>query len=378
MHSTRVEETGHPCDDLEPEFYSRADFSRVPKFDAHVHANLDDPSLVEQACEDGFELMTINVTSPDFPDIAEQRAVAMRLAARYPGRVHWATTFSMGGVGQPGWSERVAIGLEAARADGARAVKVWKDVGMSARDAQGRLVMLDHPDVAQAVAHVRALGMVLIGHQGEPHNCWLPLDEMTDEGDRRYFRRRPQFHMHRHPDLPSHDDLIAMRDRFLSDHPGLSFVAAHLGSLEHDVDRLSEFLDRFPDVVVDTSSRMSQLQHHSSRDQERVRDFFLRHQDRVLYGTDLTFTAQADPERFRRAAHRIWTSDWLYLATAESQHIAAIGADVRGLALPRSVIDKLYRRNASRVFGIDQRSTGRGTGISADGGQVREGTRSSA
>lgn len=368
MFSTRGETVDRQQDDLESEPYGMEDFGRIPKFDAHVHANLDDTAFVEQARDDGFELMTINVDCPDFPGIAEQRAVAMGLAAAYPGRVHWATTFSMSGFGQPGWVERVTAGLADAHMDGARAVKVWKDVGMSARDAEGRLVMLDHPVLALAAAEVRSLGLVLIGHQGEPHNCWLPLEEMTTDGDRRYFGRRPQYHMHRHPDLPSHDDLIAMRDRFLTAHPGLPFVAAHLGSLEHDVDRLGVFLDRFPEVVVDTSSRVSQLQHQSLRDRERVRDFFIRYQDRVLYGTDLTFNTHADPEKFRRAAHGIWTSDWRYLATAETQRIGALDAEVPGLALPRAVIDKLYHRNAVRVFGTAQRSGVRdaqGEGVAA-------------
>jgi len=92
------------------------------------------------------------------------------------------------------------------------------------------------------------------------------------------------------------------------------------------------------------------VQYQSVRDREKVRNFFIRYQDRVLYGTDLTFAANADPAQFRREAHAVWSSDWRYLATGETQRVDMIHADVPGLALPRAVIDKIYYANARRVF----------------------------
>jgi len=338
-----------PAADAAP--YAMDDFARVPKFDAHVHANTTDRAFLEQARADGFELMSINVDYPDFPSIGDQHAAALELAAADPQRFHWATTFSMQGFGTPGWSERVDAGLDAAVAEGARAVKVWKNIGMVERDAAGKLVMLDDPGLAPVAEHVRALGVPLIAHQGEPHNCWLPLEQMTTDNDREYFGHHPQYHMYLHPEMPGYEDLMGARDRFVAAHPGLSFVGAHMASLEYDVDRLGAFLDRFPNATVDLAARMSQVQYQSVRDRERVRDFFIRYQDRLLYGTDLTQDPAGDPAEFRRSAHEVWASDWRYLATGESQRVDMIDADVPGLALPREVVDKVYHRNAARVFG---------------------------
>lgn len=335
--------------------YGMDDFARVPKFDAHVHANVDDPAFLEQARQDGFELMSINVDYPDFPSIADQHAAATALAKADPARLHWAATFSMDGFGRPGWADRVNAGLAQAKSEGARAVKIWKNVGMIEKDADGRLIMLDHPGLSPVAEQVRALDLVLIGHQGEPHNCWLPLEQMTTDNDREYFRNHPQYHMYLHPDQPSYDDQIATRDRFVAAHPGLRFVGAHMGSLEYDVDRLGAFLDRFPDASVDLAARMSQVQYQSLRDRGKVRAFFIRYQDRLLYGTDLTVNPDSDPSEFRRSAHDVWTADWRYLATAESQRVDTLDADVPGLALPREVIDKVYYRNAVRVFGTAAR-----------------------
>lgn len=330
--------------------YSMEDFAQVRKYDAHVHANTKDTAFLEQARADGFELMSINVDYPDFPSLSSQHEAVLALAKEDPARFHWATTFSMREFGKPGWTERVNAGLASDVASGARAVKIWKNVGMIEKDAQGRLIMLDTPALSPVAEQVRALGVALIGHQGEPHNCWLPLEQMTTDNDREYFRNHPKYHMYLHPDQPSYDDQIAARDRFVAAHPQLRFVGAHMGSLEYDVDRLAAFLDRYPNATVDLAARMSQVQYQSVRDREKVRDFFIRYQDRLLYGTDLTMGPDADPAQFRREAHEVWRGDWRYLATGETQRVDMIDADVQGLALPRAVIDKIYYANAVRAF----------------------------
>ncbi|MDY1034586.1 amidohydrolase family protein [Stenotrophomonas sp. CFBP8980] len=330
--------------------YAMADFSTVRKFDAHVHANDRGTALLEQARADNFGLLSINVDYPDFPSLLEQHAIAVAQARQDPGHFHWATTFSMKGYGSEGWAGQVNAALDRDVADGARAVKVWKNIGMVEKDAQGRAIMLEDPGLSPVAEHVRALDVPLIAHQGEPYNCWLPLDKMTTNNDREYFAKHPQYHMFLHPEQPSHAELMAVRDRFLAAHPQLRVVGAHMASLEYDVDVLAAFLDRFPQATVDLAARMSQVQYQSNADRTKVRDFFIRYQDRLLYGTDLTQSPGADPAQFKAETHAVWQSDWRYLATGESQRIEVLEADVAGLALPRAVIDKVYYGNAAREF----------------------------
>jgi len=339
-----------------PAHYSMNDFAGARKFDAHVHMNVTDPAFLEQARDDGFELMAINVDYPDFPKLADQRASALtqlHAQEKYrPARVYWATTFSMQGFGKPDWATKVKAGLAADAAEGAKAVKIWKNVGMKEK-AAGKLIMLDDPAISPIADEVQKLGLTLIGHQGEPHNCWLPLDQMTTDNDREYFKNHPQYHMFLHPEMPSYEDQIKARDNFVAAHPQLRFVGAHLGSLEYDVDRIAAFLDRFPNASVDMAARMSQVQYQSARDIEKVRAFFVRYQDRLLYGTDLTLNPGDDTQEFKAEAHNVWTRDWRYLATDESQRVEIIKADVPGLALPRDVIDKVYYSNAARAFALN-------------------------
>ena len=350
-----------PAKVAQPAHYTMEDFTTVKKLDAHVHINVVHPAFLEQARADGFELMSINVDYPDFPKLADQRAASLaqvKAQENYqPARVHWATTFSMQGFGKPKWQEKVSAELAADVAQGAKAVKIWKNLGMAEKDASGKLIMLDHPGISPVADRIQALGITLIGHQGEPHNCWLPLEQMTTDNDREYFRNHPNYHMYLHPEMPGYEDQIKARDNFVAAHSGLRFVGAHLGSLEYDVDRIAAFLDRFPNAFVDMAARMSQVQYQSVRDHEKVRNFFIKYQDRLLYGTDLTLNpdelaSDANGLEFKRSAHEVWTRDRRYLATEEPQRVEIIKADVPGLALPRAVIDRVYYQNAMRAFAL--------------------------
>ena len=179
-------------------------------------------------------------------------------------------------------------------------MKVWKNIGMVERDARGRLIMLDDRRFDGVMRHLEATGLPLIAHQAEPKNCWLPLEAMTTENDRSYFRDHPEYHMYLHPEQPSYASLIAARDRFVARHPKLSFVGAHLASLEWSVDELARFLDTYPNATADLAARMTQVQYQSQSDAGKVRRFFIKYQDRLLYGSDLTEnppdTARASPK----------------------------------------------------------------------------------
>jgi predicted TIM-barrel fold metal-dependent hydrolase len=222
--------------------------------------------------------------------------------------------------------------------------------------------MLDDPGFDGVMQHIEAKGIPLIAHQAEPKNCWLPLEAMTTENDRSYFREHPEYHMYLHPEQPSYESLMAARDRFVERHPRLAFVGAHMASLEWSVEALAAFLKNHPNATVDLAARMTQVQYQSKTDYTIVRHFFIAYQDRILYGTDLTQSLVTDadraqnppidPAQFKPEADAFWRSDWAYLATRQVQHVDAIRADIKGLGLPKRVIDKIYYGNAQRVFAL--------------------------
>jgi Amidohydrolase len=330
--------------------YARADFAKIQKFDAHVHVNAAPLAFLAQARRDGFDLLTINVDYPDFPTIAQQADIASELHRTNPKHVQFATTFSMQGWGTLDWHTRTIADLDAAFAKGAVAVKVWKNIGMVEKDATGKLVTINDPGFDPVIAHLVQRALPLIAHMGEPKNCWLPLEQMTTENDRSYFREHPQYHMFLHPDQPSYETQMAARDQFVARHPDLHFVGAHMASLEWSVDVLATFLDANPLAVVDLAARMTQVQYQSAADRSKVRDFFIKYQDRLLYGSDASINPADNVTATLRDTHQAWLSDWIYLATPGSQHIADLKSQIKGLALPKAVIDQIYWQNAQKTF----------------------------
>lgn len=332
--------------------YSMQDFSGVKKIDVHVHANKSDPAFALQAQKDGFQLLTINVDYPDFPSIDKQNEIALNLIHDYPKTVYYAATFSMQDWGTEGWANQINQKLDKEKQQGAVAVKVWKNIGMQFRDENNQLVMIDDPGFDPIFDHLAQQHMPLIGHQGEPYNCWLPVEKMSVKNDQEYFSNHPQYHMYLHPEMPSYEQQMGVRDAMLAKNPQLPFMGAHMASLEWSTDKMAEFLDRFPQAVIDMAARMGQLQAQSQKDREKVRQFMIDYQDRILYGTDLTFSPEADDAQFSAEAHRVWLAHWRYLNTDDVLQVSDLDGEFNGLALPKTVIDKIYHQNAQRFFNI--------------------------
>lgn len=336
--------------------YTMQDYGRVAKIDAHVHLHNADPAFVQAAKRQRFKLLTINVDYPDFPPLPEQARVAQALFKAAPGHLAFATTFATDRSESPQWLDETRAHIDAALKSGAVGVKVWKNVGMSLRDADGKLVMVDDKRFTPLFDDLAKRGIPLLGHQGEPHNCWLPLGQMTVNNDRAYFKAHPLYHMFLHPNMPRWEDQIAARDRMLAAHPKLRFIGVHLASLERDVDELAAFLDRFPNATVDMAARIGQMQYQSQRDREKVRRFLIRYQDRVIYGSDLTQAPEQSGAAMAIEAEQVWRAHWRYFNTDDTFSVPELDEPVRGLALPRKVVDKLYRRNAERVFKLARKA----------------------
>jgi predicted TIM-barrel fold metal-dependent hydrolase len=332
------------------QYYSRDDFARVEKIDAHVHIHGRGDRFMAQAIQDHMRILTINVDYPDFPPLPEQQRDAVSLKQRYPGQAAFAAAFSVQNFQSPGWAGMALKQIDDALAQGAVGFKIWKNIGMSLQDPDGRYVMLDDPRFEPIFSRLERDHVVLLGHQAEPLNCWLPFDRMTVSSDRDYFREHPQYYMYRHPEMPSHDAILAARDRMLQAHPELRFDAVHLASLEWDVEKVAGFLDRFPNANVDLAARLVHLEHQAAAHPAKVRQFLIRYQDRILYGSDDAYGPEDSDPKAVAEVHDGWAADWRFLATSAVQHSPDFAHSFAGMHLTREVIDKIYRRNAEGMF----------------------------
>jgi hypothetical protein len=337
-----------PASDAEVRYLNEDDYLKMIKYDVHCHIETDRPVFMKSAADNNFKILTINVDAGS--DIDEQLNYALVQKKMFPDRLGFLTTFSMKDFGQEKWSKETIGRIKKSVKKGALGVKVWKNIGMVEKNKDGNYIMIDDPGFDAVFDYLEQNRIPVLGHLGEPKNCWLPLEEMTVNNDRSYFKDHPHYHMYLHPDLPSYEDQIKARDNRLRKNPNLIFTGAHMASLEWSVDELAKRFEEFPGMTVDLAARICHLQYQAQNDWKKVRDFMIKFQDRIMYGTDFGDDGEGDALNTRKRLGEGWKKDWKFFTTDEAMTSADVNGEFRGLKLPAAVVEKIYFSNAERVF----------------------------
>jgi len=327
------------------DYYSVDDFTAAKKYDSHIHIESSKALLAQQAQKDNFRVLTINGDWGSMP-VTEQQRLALMAVRKYPDNVAFASSFEAKNWKNDAWQAETIRHLGSSFDSGAVGVKVWKNIGMELKDGQGKFVMIDHPKFDTIFRFIKSRDKTLISHQGEPRNCWLPLDQMTVGSDRNYFAQNPQYHMFLHPEYPSYEDQINARDHMLDKNPDLKTVSVHLASLEWNVDEIAKRLDKYPHLAVDIAARIEHLQNTAVTDWQKIYDFFIKYQDRILYGTDLVESENSDSS-IVNDIHEKWVNDWKFFVTADTL-TNSDKKTYKGLRLPKTVVDKIYAGNIEK------------------------------
>jgi predicted TIM-barrel fold metal-dependent hydrolase len=320
-----------------------AELKAIPKVDVHSHYEHDDSALVPTLEEWKLRSVLVNVLSDGRLVAKGEKMRALRAA--HPERFFLITTFDPAPIDDPDFAARTIARLRGEIARGAKGVKVWKTIGMEVKDARGSYVQIDDPRYQPIWDFLAERKIPVLAHIGEPRAAWLPLDPASPHYW--YYSHHPEYHAYAHPEVPRWETIIAARDRWVARNPKLTIVAAHLASLERDTDEVAKRLDAYPNLYIDTAARFNDLAMQPSA---KVRDFMIRYQDRVLYGTDF---GEGDFSRSR--LENGYAQHWSYLAGADSVDFgqpSAWHARVPGLALPRPVLEKIAHLNAERVLGL--------------------------
>ena len=122
--------------------------------------------------------------------------------------------------------------------------------------------------------------------------------------------------------------------------PETTFIGAHCGNNAEDLGEVARWLDAYPNFYVDIDARISEL----GRQPFTSRKFFIKYQDRVMFGTDTTPRRNAF-----RIYYRFLETDDEYFDCAESHHLQGFWM-IYGVQLPDGVLEKIYYKNAERVL----------------------------
>lgn len=225
---------------------------------------------------------------------------------------------------------------------GARGVKVWKDLGLTVRDATGALVPPDDPRVVTALRVAGDLGLPVLIHTADPVAFFEPLDETNERYDE--LSAFPDWWFGG-PGLPTFSELIDAMHRLVAQCPGTTFIGAHVGGHAEDLGAVGAALTALPNFHVDTAGRLGEV----GRQPRAFRALVEAFPDRVLWGSDCF---PIDDE-----AIALW---WRFLETPD-EHFDYAGEDeapgqgnwrISGADLPPGLLPGLYHDNAARLLDL--------------------------
>ncbi len=316
-------------------------FAALQPIDTHVHAFKTDPQFSDLMTH--LHLNVLDICVPDTHGIYGQldaeiaRAKAFIQANQSHARL--CVTFDPFAFNRKDFARKTVEQLRQEFNQGAIAVKIWKNIGMELKTPDGKYVMPDDPGLEPIYRAIADDNKTLVAHVAEPSSCWqAPNPESPDYS---YYKENPQWYMYLHPDHPRKEVILAARDHLLAENPKLRVVGAHLGSMETDVDEIAKRFDRYPNFAVDTAARMEYLM---IQPRDKVRNFLIKYQTRVLYGTDLEFLTDENTAEALKDWQETYARDWKFLATNETFEYN--GRKVQGLDLPPSVLRRIYHDNA--------------------------------
>lgn len=272
----------------------------------------------------------------------------------HPGRFITFTEPRFYQITQPNYAREQADDIERARKAGARGLKVLKTLGLYLRQqvTSGPLVAIDDKRFDPMWEACAAHNMPVAIHISDSEAFFLPTDRFNERFEE--LNNHPDWSFHGR-DFPSNHQLLEARNRVFARHPKTTFIALHVGHNAENLGYVSECLDKFPNMYVETGARIGEL----GRQPRTARKFFDRYQDRILFGTDAVPHGVETPQQvFGEQLYQIY---FRFLET-EDEYFDYAPAPVPpqgrwriyGIGLPDGILRKVYRDNAARLLGVSE------------------------
>lgn len=313
--------------------------AKYPFIDIHNHQNrrggkeLDD--LVKEMDEINMGVM-VNLSGNYGTRLKDN---VERQKSKYPDRFVIFANIDFTDIDAPGYSKRAAAQLEQDFKNGAQGLKIFKNFGMDLKDTKGKRIKVDDPRFDELFEVAGRNNAPVLIHTAEPFGLFLPMDKTNERWlELKLFPQRGRLR----DDYPPWEELMGEQHRLFAKHPKTKFIDAHLGWMGNDLPRLSELLDKMPNVYTEIGAVVEEL----GRQPRTARKFLIKYQGRVLLGKDTynkieygTYfrTLETDDEYFDhdRKYHGIWK--------------------MYGLQLPDDALKAIYYKTGlSLIPGIDK------------------------
>jgi predicted TIM-barrel fold metal-dependent hydrolase len=255
----------------------------------------------------------------------------------HPGRFLTYALIDFSGIDHSDWSDRESSRLRESFEAGAKGLKFHKTLGLGVRYRDGRYLPVDDPKLDPIWEVCARYKRPVEIHTGDPGAFFTPLDRFSERWHELNENPGWLFHGKGHP---KRSDLHAQRINVIARHPNTTFICAHLANDGEDLAEVGRWLDAYPNMYVDIDARISEL----GRQPYSARKFFLKYQDRIMFGTDTS----PNPAAYE-IYYRFLETDDEYFDPAGGHHPQGFWM-IYGVFLPKDVLEKLYVKNAERLL----------------------------
>jgi predicted TIM-barrel fold metal-dependent hydrolase len=264
------------------------------------------------------------------------QAVLDKMVKPYPERFVVFAQMDWSKIDDPDFSREMVAQLDDAVKRGARGLKILKDWGLGVRDKSGKLVPIDDPRMDPIWEECGRLGIPVAIHSTDPEAFFTPTDARNERYEELMHNPTWSFYGRAYPDKQT---LLEQRNHVFARHPHTTFIALHVANWPENLDAVSGWLRQYPNMYVEFGAREAEL----GRQPRRAAQLFAEFQDRILFGTD----SDPVPEMYANYFRWLETPDeyfpyWGYPGQGRWM--------IYGLALPDSILEKVYHANAEKIF----------------------------
>jgi predicted TIM-barrel fold metal-dependent hydrolase len=302
--------------------------------DMHSHDYVENADQIAQWCKTMDEVGVAHTAIMHCSWIGRPFEEVVELYGPYKDRFRFWCCFDYSDLSPEGIEKACALLERYHNELGATGVGELGDKGEGdtyARPVEGRDIHIDDPRIQPLIAKAGELKMPISIHIAEPYWMYLPMDEKNDG-----LVNAVTWHVDT-TNCYGYDKLMETFENAVRENPGTIFIACHYLNMSHDFPRLGAMLDKYPNMYVDISARVAESAHTP----RAAREFLIKYQDRVLFGTDNGF----DPEMYRTIFRVLETNDEHFYVPEFGYHWA-----LSAFNLPDEVLKKIYHDNAERIL----------------------------
>ena len=314
-------------------------FASLPIIDSHVH--FVHPERMDEllALMDAVPCGRFNLVCIPNPDATNHNPAAIYFKKHHPKRAFISGALDYTVLADPEHApEQLAEQIFTLRDSGFDGLKLIEG------KPQVRKLLpfpLDGALYAQMWTTVEEIGFPVVFHVNDPDEFW--------DAERCPDWARESGWDYSDGSFPSKEDLYSEVENILKRHPDLKVTFAHFYFLSQDLERAGRFLDKHPSTCFDLTPHLD-MYHDFSQKPAEAKKFFLKYQDRIIYGTDTdTRTLQRGESgvNFTRSVPQIIRS----FLEINGEFSMPNGKRYHGLGLSQEVLGKIYAGNFERIYG---------------------------